>query len=1154
MNPAGNPASNPARNPATAQLSASDPSASAWVSASAGTGKTRVLTDRVLRLMLAGAAPDRILCLTFTKAAAAEMANRLNQRLGGWAMMADDELEADLLNLAGRAADDEGKTVARGLFARVLDVPGGLKIQTIHAFCQSLLGRFPLEAGLAPHFQIMDERTAAELLQEARDAMLVEAQGDAALAEALRNVTARAGEQVFAEVMASLSGERRRLARLFAASGGLAGAVAATRRRLGLADGEDSERIVSAACADHAFDMLSVVKAAQALDRGGKTDKARAAVMADWLARPGKRAEFFDDYAGTYLTKEGGVRARLATKAVVEAMPAVEDILSLEAGRLLAVRERLMAASVFEATAALLAIGRALLAAYEALKRRRARLDYDDLILLAQNLLARSDQAAWVLYKLDGGLDHILVDEAQDTNPDQWAVISALADEFFAGEGARQADRTVFAVGDAKQSIYGFQRADPATFAGSRERFGGHVLAAGKTWRPVELAVSFRSTPAVLDLVDKVFAAAPARDGLIFDQGDTGGPGEVRHFSHRPGQAGRVELWPPTMPPEAEAEDWSPPVDQRAELSASTRLAQDVAARIGGWISSGEELPSRGRAVRPGDVMILVQRRTDFIADVISALKAQGVPVAGTDRMVLSDQLVVMDLISAARFALLPDDDLSLAEVLKSPLCNLDDDDLFELAHGREDTLWRSLQRRAGQQPDDHPWAQACGTLQSLLAGVDFAPPYEFFARLLGAGGARRRLRARLGPEIDDPIDEFLALALQFEKSHAPALQGFLHWIEAGETEVKRDPELRRDEVRVMTVHGAKGLQAPIVILPDTVRVPRMDERLLWPAPDKAQAAQLMLWPGAAGQLEQTARGAREAARLRRDQEYRRLLYVAMTRAEDRLYVGGWETSRGRSDHCWYDLIARAMAEISTTVETPYGLVQRFDSAQDEAPDRLSPASQAITVAPVCPDWVRQNPQPEPTPPTPLAPSRPDGEEPPVRSPLDGDDGGRFQRGRLIHRLLQTLPELAPEAREAAGLRFLAHPAHGLDDGEQRAIVGETQAVLEQAEFAPLFAPGSRAEVAIAGVLGEHVISGQVDRLVVTEGRVMIVDYKTNRPPPTSAAGVPPLYVAQMAAYRAALAQIYPDHEIVCALLWTDSGHLMALADEALDAHMTLSD
>ncbi len=1123
-------------DPATAQRAASDPEVSSWVGASAGTGKTRVLTDRVLRLMLADAAPGRILCLTFTKAAAAEMANRLSERLARWAMLEDDALAADLFDLTGKQAEGEELASARALFARVLDQPGGLKIQTIHAFCQSLLGRFPLEAGLPPHFQVMDERTSFEMLTAARDRVLAEARRAPELRDALGGVTERAGEQVFGEVIAALASERRRFSALLAAYGGHTGVIAAMRKHLGLGGDETDARIIEAACADTGFAKTELAQAAQALASGGTTDRRNAAAIADWLAGPAHRAERFDTYAGVFLTKDGAVRARFATKAVVEAMPAVVDIMAAEAARLVAVRERLAAVAVTEGTGALLSLAGALLAAYEDFKRRHARLDYDDLILLTRDLLSRAEAAEWVLFKLDGGLDHILIDEAQDTNPDQWAVVKALAEEFFAGEGARDQGRTIFAVGDAKQSIYGFQRADPAAFAATRDLFAARVKEIDQAWRPVELAVSFRSTEAVLQLVDRVFAGADARDGLMFDAG------EVRHFSHRRGQAGLVELWPLVTPADDD-EAWSLPTVQLAEISPSARLAAEIADRVEGWLASGERLDSRGRTMRPSDIMILVQRRADFVAEVVAALKAKGVPVAGTDRMVLADQLAVLDLLSVARFALLPEDELALAEVLKSPICNLDDDDLFDLAHGRTATLWQTLQARSAERAE---WRGAADLLADLLARADYAPPYEFFAHLLGPAQGRRRLMARLGPEVNDPIDEFLALALQFEQSHTPSLQGFLHWIDAGEAEVKRDPELGRDEVRVMTVHGAKGLQAPVVILPDTVRVPSQDERLLWLSSEESGRAPLMLWPGVAGATEPVSREARAEARLRRDQEYRRLLYVALTRAEDRLYVGGWETSHKRGENCWYEMVRRAMDGWAEPSEGPDGLTWRFVTAQSGEADRAGTMGEEPAAALPLPDWIKTQPPPEPAPPKPLAPSRGEGEEPPVRSPLSDDGEARFLRGRLIHRLLETLPGIAPEKRATAALRFLGNPVHELAEEKQREIADEALRIMEHPDFAAIFGPGSRAEVNIAGALGEHVISGQVDRLLVGPDKILVIDYKTNRPPPDLVEDVSPLYLAQMAAYRAALKRIYPDRGVECALLWTDSGVLMPLPEHLL--------
>jgi len=1132
-------------DPTVAQRSASNPDISSWVSASAGTGKTRVLTDRVLRLMLTGAMPGRILCLTFTKAAAAEMANRLNDRLAKWAMMDDDKLVDSLFELTGEEVKDTDLAIARGLFARVLDVPGGLKIQTIHAFCQSLLGRFPLEAGLAPHFKVMDERTAAEMQLEARDAMLRSAARDQILSDALMLVTAQSNEEDFGKLLSGLASERRRLMQLFASAGGLEGATEVVRRHLNLKPDETPDSVLLAACDQTAFDAEQMGRAAEALKQGSKTDQDRATLMVAWLADPERRAAGFSDWVSVFLTKKGEKRARMSTKGAQSTLPEIDDILIVEADRLIRIREHLTALAIANSTAALLTIGAAMLSSYEQIKRRNVRLDYDDLVLLTRDLLSRSDAAAWVLYKLDEGLDHVLVDEAQDTNPDQWAVIASLVSEFFVGDGAREVNRTMFAVGDVKQSIYGFQRADPENFVVWQQRFGQTVREVDRAWRPVDLAVSFRSAQAVLDVVDAVFDTPETRDGLIFDDADGR---EVKHFSFRKGQAGRVELWPAMQPPDQDGEgEWVLPTSQLQVLSASHRLALDIADRIKDWIDSAEELPGRGRIVRPGDVMVLVQRRTSFVTDLVSALKARGVPVAGTDRMVLADQLPVKDLMAVARFVLLPEDDLTLAEVLKGPLCNLDDDDLFALAHGRADTLWRALRNRASEVP---AWQAATDFLTTLMGRADFVPPYEFFAHLLGAMGGRKRLLARLGPEINDPVDEFLALAQTFEQNRVPSLQGFLHWLAAGESEIKRDPELQRDEVRVMTVHGAKGLQAPIVILPDTIRVPSRNEPLMWTPADGDQTdLHLPLWPGRAGANEPVTRALKEVAIRRREQEYRRLLYVAMTRAEDRLYVGGWDTRNARQEGCWYNLIERALKARGQSGETDTGTVWLHEGAQSEQPDRVDEARAEAQVPADMPDWAGTAPAPEPVPPRPLAPSRPEGEEPPVRSPLVADDMSRFQRGRLIHRLLQTLPDLPEPDRADAASRFLRNPAHHLEDTACEAIAAETMNILQHPEFAAIFGPNSRAEVSLAGVLGENVISGQVDRLMVEDDHILVIDYKTNRPPPATEVGVSPVYLRQMAVYRAALRRIYPDRTVRCALLWTDVGHLMPLSDAALDEY-----
>ena len=1144
------------RDPHADQRLAADPAASVWVAASAGTGKTTVLANRVLSLLLADTPPERILCLTFTKAAAAEMANRVAHELGAWATIDDAELAKRLTELNGMTPEGDALERARRLFAQVVDAPEGLRIATIHAFCQSLLRRFPLEAGLVPHFEVLDERTAAELMESARDEVLAAAapEADPSLAAALAEVTRHAAEDEFHALMVELADARGRVTQLLAKAGGVEAATRMLYRRLGLGPGEGEAAIVAQASAEASFAGEALKEAASALAHGSATDRARGEAIAAWIAAPpAARAERFDAYLALFLTNDGNPRKTLATKAARQQPKDPEEVLRAEASRLAAALERRRTATTAAASAALLRLGSAVLAAYEAHKRRQAFLDYDDLILGTLELL-ESQGAAWVLYKLDQGVDHILIDEAQDTNPDQWRVVAALAEEFFAGAGAREVARTIFAVGDAKQSIFSFQRADPAAFESMRRRFAAKVAQVERAWRSITLEVSFRSTPAVLRAVDAVFSRPAAADGVVAE-GET-----VRHFASRAGRAGLVELWPLVLPRErVERPHWSLPIGREAANSPLARLAALIAARIRGWIDEGELLPSRGRAIHAGDVMVLVRRRTVFVEELVRALKAAQVPVAGVDRMVLTDQLAVMDLLALGHFLLLPEDDLTLACVLKSPLVGLSEEQLFTLAYGRGGrSLWHELRRHADEDP---AFAAAAAYLSGLLSRVDFTPPYELFAEILGGeGGAAersglKRILARLGPEAEEPLDEFLALALAYERTHVPSLEGFLHWVRSGQAEIKRDPEASaRNEVRIMTVHAAKGLEAPIVILPDTVQVPQSTRHLLWLEGEGLG----FLWPPRREHEDGLAAALRGEARLKRDQEYRRLLYVAMTRAQDRLYVCGWRTRSEMRAESWYGLVRSGLEGIAEPfafdcraeiADGWSGEGLRLSSPQEVGPEEEKRPGFYPAAAEPLPAWVQKPPPTEPRPQRPLAPSRPADEEPPIRSPLGEDEARHFRRGLLVHRLLELLPELPAAARADACARYLARPAHGLSSAARHAIARETLAVLEDPAFAPLFAPGSRAEVALVGEINGRVIAGQIDRLLVDERQILIVDYKTNRSAPESAAEIAPLYLKQMAAYSSLLALIYPGRTVRAALLFTEGPRLMALPHGLLERH-----
>ncbi len=1152
------------------QRIAADPAVSAFVAAAAGSGKTKLLTDRLLRLMLGtaqgeGANPARIQCLTFTKAAAAEMAVRLQRRLGGWVTLDDDALDGELRALEvppGPAM----RARARALFATVLDLPGGMRIGTIHAFCQSLLRRFPLEAQLSPHFRLMDDLDAAVALSGAREAML-----SGAFAE-----ERRAALRQLAGLVTTLDGLGKLLEKLREHPDRLEAALSAgpealeirLRHLLGARAPDEVARETATG-----MDMAMLRRTCSALAQGaaGKGQKL-AADMQEWLGlAPEERIEALDIWRGLLFTDKDEPRKPkgLVPGKFLDTNPEHEAALVGEQARIQALDDAARAWQVAALSAALAGLAGPVADAYAARKQQTGMLDYGDLIRASSRLLV-DPGAAWVLYKLDGGIDHLLLDEVQDTAPEQWEIAGRLSEEFFAGEGAARdgaisaLPRTVFAVGDRKQSIYSFQGADPRAFETWRGILRRRVAAAGQHWRDVPLEVSFRSTAPVLRLVDAVFAQPPAADGVAT-------PGTLRHVADRAGHAGTVELWPLVPEPDrAEVVPWSVPERNQGSVSAVQRLADGLAGWIAGQTGGGVMLESKGRALVPGDVLVLVRRRNAFARTLVRALKARGVPVAGLDRLVLTEQPAVADLLALCDTLLLPEDDLALACVLTSPLGGLTDESLMALAAGRSASLWSALRDRAEERAE---WAAAREMIATLLSRVDYATPHALLGEALGRLGGRAKLFARLGPEAAEPVDELLNAALAYARTHPPSLQGFVHWLRQSGAEVKREAESATHggpgAVRLMTVHGAKGLQAPLVILPDTTGLPPDDGTVCW-------ADGLPVWSPRRELRCRAAEALRLDRRAREMEEQNRLLYVALTRAEDRLVVCGWAGRRAPSDSCWYRLVEQGFARLAVP-PAPFdgmpwtGEAMRMDSAQVVPPDVDAPRD-AAAAPPALPGWAGQAPawQPrrvpiEPPLPTPLAPSRPEGvgmgAVPASDSPLAARDpaGLRFRRGQLAHALLQHLPDLPPEARAAAALRFLSRAGTGLDgagldgagfDGAgAEGLAQEVLAILNNPDLAALFGPGGRAEVPLSGVVGGRVVGGLVDRLVVLPDRVLVADYKTNRLAPSTVEAAPVTYLRQMAAYRAVLRAIHPDRTVACILVWTVGPQVMPLPDSLLDRH-----
>ncbi len=1108
------------------QYIASDPATSVWVSASAGTGKTKVLTDRVLRLLLGGALPGKILCITYTKAAAAEMEGRIKAQLAEWVIASEEALRAQLLALTGKTPAPKILRRARQLFSAVLDAPQAMRIQTIHSFCQSVLMRFPLEAGLPPHFSLIDEQTAEELRNEARLRLFSGAEENSGCSEAIGALAALLSEASFTDLIKEIIENRRKFIPLLA-NNSVEALQEKIRDALSIAPCDTEVSLAKSHFHYSQQDEQNLKHASELLGRSSaKTDKELSAALGIWLA--GHKDP--EKYASAYLTRDAEPRKRLHTRESAKDWPALTQVLLAEQSLVCAYMEGLRAFRVATASCHVVTLAASLLTLYRHLKALRGALDYDDLILHTVELLHRPGVAPWVLYKLDDGIDHLLVDEAQDTSPEQWKLVDALANEFFAGEAAHDYPRTVFIVGDEKQSIFSFQGADPLAFDATRQRMVRQVAAKPASFKRVELSLSFRSTAPVLAAVDAVFALPEARDGLLFAEQD------ISHSVHRKGAAGHVEFWPLIATTEEDdTAAWPSEKKARYQPRPEQLCAKEIAATIGKWLKEKRMLASHGRAITPGDIMILVQRRGLFSDAMLSALKRAGIPVAGADRLVLTEHIAVQDCMALAEFLLLPQDDLTLATVLKSPFIGLSEEALFELAYERgHQSLWQSLR-------GNKTYSAAADFLFDLLAKTDYHTPYALFTYVLEVCGGRKKLAARLGHEIFDPLDEFLSLALKFEAAHPPSLQGFMHWLAQGATEIKRDMEKGSGEVRILTVHGAKGLQAPIVLLPDTTRSPQYDSGILW------TQTGLPLWSPFSAYDDTHYSAIKQRRREEANREYRRLLYVAMTRAEDELYICGWQGSKSISGGCWYELIRKAIAARSEWSQTEGKLVL---SSPQTATIKSKPSITTAVHTPTLAPWAGRVAADEPASPKPLAASHMESRGR-AFSPLK--NLAARERGTLIHRLLQYLPETAVSDRSKITARFLKRYAKNFDEQERIAIKNQVNAILVHPEFAPVFATGSLAEAPITGLVHDKagqpiVISGRIDRLRVSEKEVYIIDYKSNRDVPKNISKIPRNYVRQMEAYRALMKKIYPNKTIYCAILWTTEPTLMILPEGEIAA------
>ncbi len=1021
-------------------------------------------------------------------------------------------------------------------------------MQTIHAFCTQLLHQFPFEANVAARFGVLDDAEHAQLLEQLTLAALLEgaAAPEGPLGRALSIAMTAGADQTFRDVVREAIGRRDAFIRWRLRAGGVEQAVADLSRTLGVAPHDDLDCIEAEFFTGALIPPAEWPAIAATLAQGNKTDGEQAERFAALTKLfGGNRLEL---YLEIFCTGDGGPRKFIVTKAIKDAD--LVERLCAEQKRVCALLERRNAVICRDRSAAVLTVADAVLRRYAAEKERRGLLDYDDLIDKTLALLSNVD-AVWVHYKLDLGIDHVLIDEAQDTSNKQWEIVLKLVAEFTAGKGAREQRRTIFAVGDEKQSIFSFQNAAPKEFDHKRRFFERAHANAGLDFAYRKFEHSFRSGDTILAAVDEVFKATNIAASVTTDTG--GFPPHIA-LPHAPPSL--VEIWEPCKPDERnEIEGWDAPFDTVSETSPRVKLAQRIARAVRRLIDARTPVGIARRAASYGDVLILVRQRGPLFEAIIRALKNESIEVAGADRLVLTEHIAVMDLIALADALLLPQDDLALATVLRSPLFGFSDDELFAVAHGRgRGSLRSALARKAAAQKN---LGAAAARFDELAEAARRQTPFAFYAQLLGAGGGRQRFLARLGAEANDALDEFLNLALDYERRETPSLQGFIAWLRAARAEVKRDMELARDEVRVMTVHGAKGLEAPIVILADTTTPPAgpRPPRLL-ELPGGA-----VVWAGRKDDDVEAVAKARQTALAEAEDEYRRLLYVAMTRAADRLIICAADGVNRRPKGCWYDLIKEPLAPLLVEEDDGGEKVWRYRKPTTVATEPAPPSPPEASAGPcTLPPWLRQPAPPQAPPPLALTPSTAFEDEidrvSAVAPHSVAERRKALARGRIVHRLMQALPDIAPEGRKAAAARYLKNAAADFLPAEQEKMAQQILAVLNDLIFADVFASGSRAEVPITGRIERAgktpiIVSGQVDRLMVTREAVLIVDYKTDRAVPRRHAEVAKAYVAQLALYRAVLSRIYPAKTIRAALIYTEGPQMIEIPAPLMAASLT---
>jgi len=1102
------------------QQLASNPEYSIWVAASAGSGKTTVLVNRLIRLLLSGICPSKILCITFTKTAAAEMRNRINSGLLNWVSVDEEKLIRQLEKLTGAKPDKETILNARTLFAKVVDRMDELKIMTIHSFCQQLLKKFPLEAGIVPNFEVIDEIQSQELLLDARKQLILNT-SNTLVQDAIKTIAIQTNELGFIDLLSEFLNKRDNI--LYGLDHyGLDGLIKNILQELNISSDEKSENIIED-FVNEFDDYKDELKKALEVIMENEEEKIKehfSITFPIWLnASRIEKKLIIKDYVLLYLTLRDQPRKTLITKKFAEKFPEIAESLHEEQTRVFLFSEKLKSLKISQLTQSLLIVGNEILNIYKNLKISNGLLDYNDLILLTNKLLTSSGNAAWISYKLDQGIDHLLLDEAQDTSPYQWQIVNTIASEFFSGLGRTEDKRTLFIVGDEKQSIFGFQGAEPKMFNTVHNYY--KEITENNNFKTIALENSFRSLPNILKFVDKVFEDPERKNAISFSENN------IQHNAIRSDYPGKVELWPLFKNTEEKKEEsgWQLYFEQDIELTNIEKLANHIAETIQDWIENKkliQDVKGKVRVLKYSDIMILLKNRTNNLINyLIRAFNKYKIPVAGADRMVLTQEILIQDLIALANFTLFPNDNLNLANIIKSPILNLNEEDLFKLSTYRnEKTLWESLK-------ENTDYSETFEYLSDLIEKSKELTPYEFFFYILETQNGREKIVSRFTETAHDLLDEFLSVATSFEEKHTAALNDFIYYLNNNLIQIKRDMEEVGNEIRIMTIHASKGLQAPVVILPDTFHSSQRiskSPRILW---KEHNDILLPFWNGDMENNNELILELKDNEKAEDYKEYLRLLYVALTRARDELYIAGWDISKANKDS-WYNVLSESIKEIGQEKENGFifgknisGKIDIIEKEEQENLDEIQKLLEEFKSTTDLPKQVLKIINPS------QLYSHTNNDITPTRIPL------QIIKGQAVHKLLEILPNSEGQDREKIANYYLENSFNELNKTEKEKIKNNVLNILNNEPFKYFFTETSKAEVPIVGEIDGNIISGTIDRLVIEENKIIIIDYKNTEKLPKAENDIPINYREQLKLYKQIIEKIYPDKTIECYILWT---------------------